>query len=93
MKYGSKTFQENYETALIAAEKQVRDKMKEMVSRCSIGEQDLFRRIYNPKKLEGDVVDMIPFEKLDWACCQLEKALHPQRIVERYLNGEDPDER
>lgn len=90
MKYikgNSKAFK-HLEKVFQREELKLRLKMKKMLTRCSPQEQAVFGLMYDPKKHYGNPVDAIDFEKLDWAFCQIEKALDPIRKIEKFLNGE-----
>lgn len=52
----------------------VRAILEEMLSQCTEAQRDVFARMYP----EG--IDAIPFEKLDWACKQVENTLSKQSV-------------
>jgi len=59
-------------------EKFARNYLKENIQLCTEGEQHVFKRMYSPKNLDINilqVVDKMSIEKLDWAMMQVEKTL------------------
>ena len=55
-----------------------RAQLKEMLAKCTEGQQHFFKRMYSHQNLEldiNDVVDNMPDEKLDWAMHQCQMTL------------------
>jgi hypothetical protein len=56
--------------------------LKDMLAQCSEDQQLLFKRMYSEGDLEkpiDDVVDMMPFDKLDWAMEQVGRTVEKNR--------------
>ena len=59
-------------------EKMVKDKMKELLPLCTESQQQMFKRMYIPKKLDSsidDAVDNLRYDQLDNAMNQIEKTI------------------
>jgi len=55
-----------------------RASLKDGLSKCTEGNQLMFKRMYSPKDLDKsicDVVDSMPVDKLDWAMQQVQRTL------------------
>lgn len=62
----------------IKADKFVRDSLKTMLDQYTKPQRMLFKRMYSHGNLDAtisDIVDNMPYEKLEWAVCQVENTL------------------
>lgn len=51
------------------------DTMDEMLKRCTPGQQDVFRRMYNHEGKYSRDVDGVKLDRIDWALSQIEGTL------------------